>query len=56
MKVQLMAYGLVDVRPFKTSNGGMALFWQLTSYGQQLMLQTRSVRKGQIVENDQSDV
>ncbi len=46
LKVQLMAYGLVDVRPLQTSNGGMALFWQLTSYGQQLMLQTRSVRKG----------
>ena len=46
LKVQLMAYGLVDVRPLQTSNGDMALFWQLTSYGQQLMLQTRSVRKG----------
>jgi hypothetical protein len=56
LKVQLMAYGLVDVRPLKTENGGMALFWTLTSYGQQLMLQTRSVRKGQIDEIDQGDV
>jgi hypothetical protein len=56
LKVQLMAYGLVDVRPHKTNNGEMALFWQLTSYGQQLMLHTRSVRKGKVVENNQSDV
>jgi len=46
LKVQLMAYGLVDVRPQKTNQGNTALFWQLTSFGRQLMLETRSVRKG----------
>jgi hypothetical protein len=45
LKVQLMAYGLVHVLPHKTSSGDMRLFWKLTSYGEKIMLQTRSIRQ-----------
>jgi hypothetical protein len=45
VKVQLMAYGLVEVRYLETTNGGMALFWSLTESGRALMMESRVVRK-----------
>ena len=45
LKVQLIAYGLVDILPHKTSSGDMRLLWKLTSYGEQIMLQARSIRQ-----------
>jgi hypothetical protein len=44
IKVQLMAHGLVDVQYLKTTEGGMALFWQLTKAGQATLLELRTVR------------
>ena len=45
VKIQLMAYGLVDVSYMQTTKGGMALFWNITEKGQSLMMQLRSVKK-----------
>lgn len=45
VKIQLMAYGLVDVRYTETIKGGMALFWNITDRGHSLMMQLRSIKK-----------
>lgn len=44
IKIQLLAYKLVDVRYRKTTTGDMALFWELTEYGKQVMFQWRTVK------------
>jgi Domain of unknown function (DUF4062) len=46
--LQLKALGLVNVVYSKTTQGGMALFWQLTPEGDQLMMQLRTMRSGQL--------
>lgn len=43
--IQLQAYGLIKTRYSKTTKGGMALFWSLTSRGEQLMIESRVVRE-----------
>ena len=43
IKIQLIALELIKVSYEKTVNGGMALFWQLTSKGHALMMQRRTV-------------
>lgn len=43
--IQLAAYGLIKTSYSKATNGGMALFWSLTSRGQQLMIESRVVRE-----------
>jgi len=45
IKLQLKALGLINLNYTKTVQGGMALFWSLTSKGTQLMMELRSVRK-----------
>lgn len=46
IKLQLIAYKLVDVPLLKTTKGDMALFWRLTEYGNQMMLQWRTIKTG----------
>lgn len=41
--IQLEAYGLIVTSYNKTTKGGMALFWQLTKKGKQLMIESRVV-------------
>ncbi|HEY7766591.1 DUF4062 domain-containing protein [Longimicrobium sp.] len=53
MKVQLMAYQLVQIKYTKSTSGGMGLFWSLTPKGQRAMMEWRSV-KGAGVEADYS--
>lgn len=43
IKIQLIALELIKVSYEKTVNGGMALFWQLTSKGHAFMMQRRTV-------------
>lgn len=45
ISVQLIALGLISQKYLKTTNGGMALFWLPTDEGNELMLQTRVVKK-----------
>lgn len=45
VKVQLKAYGLINLRYIGTTKGNMALFWNLTERGEALMVQLRAVRK-----------
>lgn len=42
--IQLEAYGLISTSYNKTTQGGMALFWQLTKKGKQLMIESRVVK------------
>lgn len=42
--VQLQALGLVRIKYSQTTTGGMAMFWTLTSVGERLMLELRTVR------------
>ncbi len=44
IKIQFMALKLINVTYSKTNKGGMALFWNLTDAGKQLMLHTRTVK------------
>jgi len=44
VKVQLVALGLINVHNAQTTQGGMALFWSLTSKGQELLFQLRTVK------------
>lgn len=44
IKLQLKALGLINVEYSQTTGGGMGLFWSLTSKGEALMLQLRTVR------------
>ena len=48
VKIQFMALKLITLDYTKTTQGGMALFWYLTSRGQNLMLSLRSVKKPNI--------
>lgn len=43
--IQLKAYGLVTTEYLKTVSGSMALFWSLTDKGEQLMIESRVIRK-----------
>lgn len=43
ISVHLKALGLVNITYSRTTKGGMALFWELTSRGERLMLQLRTV-------------
>ena len=45
VKIQLMAYGLIDVHYLETTNGQMALFWNITDKGLSLMMQLRAIKK-----------
>jgi hypothetical protein len=45
IKIHLKALGLTDVIYTKTVQGGMALFWNLTEYGEQQMMNLRSLKK-----------
>ncbi len=44
IKVQLMAYGLVNIEYLQTVGGTMALFWNLTEKGKIMMMQLRVIR------------
>jgi hypothetical protein len=44
ISVQLRAYGLVEVRYTKTTQGGMGLFWSATPAGDKLTFELRTVR------------
>ncbi len=43
--IQLKAYGLINTKYTKTTKGGMSLFWSLTEYGEQLMMEQRTIKK-----------
>jgi hypothetical protein len=43
--IQLKALGLVKVEYLKTTKGGMALFWSLTSTGERIMTNERVIKK-----------
>lgn len=45
IKIQFMAYGLITVPYLETTNGQMALFWNITNKGESLMMKLRSIRK-----------
>jgi hypothetical protein len=45
VKIQFTALKLITVDYTKTTKGGMALFWSLTTRGQDLLLRLRSVKK-----------
>lgn len=45
ISIQFKALGLVNVAYLKTTKGGMALFWSLTSVGEQIMMKERIVKK-----------
>ena len=44
IRVQLSALGLIKATYLGTTRGGMALFWELTKAGRQMMIQLRSVK------------
>lgn len=44
VSVQLKAVGLVDISYLKNTAGGMGLFWSATPQGEQLMLETRTIK------------
>lgn len=44
IKVQMMAYNLVDIREFNTIKGGTADFWTLTATGQKKMIESMAVK------------
>lgn len=44
IKIQFMALGLVNISYEKTTKGDMALFWNLTESGKQLMIQWRTIK------------
>lgn len=45
IKIQLMAYGLIEVKYLQTTNKSMAWFWNLTPKGEQEMMNSRVIRK-----------
>ncbi len=47
IKIQLMAYGLIEIKYLQTTNKTMAWFWNLTPKGEQEMMNSRVVRKRQ---------
>lgn len=44
IKIQLMAYGLCDVKYLQTTSGQMALFWSITPKGRSFMIQNRTIK------------
>jgi len=46
IKIQLKAYGLIDLNFSCTTKGSTALFWNLTEQGEALMLKLRAIQKG----------
>lgn len=44
IKVQLTALSLIEVKYTPTTKGGMALFWNLTGRGKQLMMDLRTIK------------
>lgn len=48
IKLQLKALGLFDMRGAGTSNGSSALFWFLTEKGNQLMMETRTIKTAKL--------
>lgn len=51
LKLQLAAQNLVTVSYNKTTKGNMALFWTLTSRGQKVMFQLRTIKTASNKEN-----
>ena len=51
IKIQLMAYKLIDVSYSKTTEGSMALFWGLTQLGKQMMIQWRTIKTAKTNNN-----
>jgi hypothetical protein len=47
IKVHLVALKLVSVDYSSTTKGGMALFWSLTSRGNQKLFEMRAIRSGE---------
>lgn len=45
IKLQLIAYGLIEVKNLPTTTGTQALFWNLTPKGERVMMENRLVRK-----------
>lgn len=45
IKIQLSAYGLVNIKYMKTISGSMALFWSLTKLGNKKMIELRTIKK-----------
>ncbi len=44
MKLQLMALGFVKIESLRTTQGGSAVFWSLTSLGRDVMLRMRTIK------------
>ncbi len=44
IKIQLMALGLIEVQPLTTTAQTVVLFWILTDFGKQQMLQNMSLK------------
>ena len=42
--LQLKTLGLINTRYTKTTTGTMAVFWSLTSQGEKLMIESRTVK------------
>lgn len=45
IKIQLKAYGLIEIKYLQTTNKTMAWFWNLTAKGEQEMMNSRVIRK-----------
>ena len=45
IKIQLKAYGLIEIKYMKTTNNSTAWFWNLTRKGEQEMMDNRVIRK-----------
>ncbi len=48
VRFQFQAYGWIDVQNLKTSDGGSALFWRLSSKGMLVMIQVRAIRTNKV--------
>lgn len=51
VKIQFMALGLINVTYSQTTKGDMALFWNLTERGTQLMMQLRTIKTNKTSNN-----
>ncbi|MDQ6701189.1 MAG: hypothetical protein M3Z36_13495, partial [Acidobacteriota bacterium] len=54
--VQLKALGFVNIKYSKTVQGGMGVFWSLTSAGERLMMQLRTVRTNLPIEKSPTSI
>ena len=45
IKIQLKAYGLIEIKYLKTTKDSMAWFWGLTPQGEREMMNSRVIRK-----------